>query len=490
MEYDSNIPPSDLGNGFYQNPIIASGYADPSVIRVDSDYYMTHARAGFRSLLIWHSRDLVNWEPGTFALTNNKLEVWAPELVFCRETFYIYFYGNGKNFVITAKNIDGPWSQPIDLNVPGIIDPGHAVDDKGRRYLFVANGKIIPLTDDGLATDGEMQTVYDGWPVPEEWDIEGFCLESPKIINKDKYYYMLVAEGGTIGPPTSHLIAAARAEDLTGPWENSPHNPISHTFSKNEKWWSKGHGTLIDTPDGNWYIIYHGILKDYRPLGRMTLMEPIEWMDDHWFRIPHGCNAADPIKKPEGSQLIHGYPLGDDFSAKTIGKQWYITQAFDMERLKLENNTLELCGQGTSLLDTIPLVIRPSHISYEITVEMMIEKNGGGGLTIFYSQDASCGIALYDGKIRLYNGTRKWDRRPVPFSGNRIFLRLKNNQNIVSPWYSQDGETWQKINYCLDISGYHHNNFRGFGFLGPGLFALGQGRAIFKNFQYKGLERI
>ena len=102
-------------------------------------------------------------------------------------------------------------------------------DQNGNRFLMMDNGMLVPLAADGLSIAGPAKKVYEGWTYPEEWDVEGFCLEGPKIKKIGKYYYMLSAEGGTAGPPTSHMVVVARSENLSGPWENSPYNPLIHT---------------------------------------------------------------------------------------------------------------------------------------------------------------------------------------------------------------------------------------------------------------------
>lgn len=89
----------------------------------------------------------------------------------------------------------------------------------------------------------------------------------------------------------------ARSKSPLGPWENSPYNPLIHTYSADEEWWSVGHGTLVSTPDDRWYIVYHGYRNGFRTLGRQTLMEPVEWTSDGWARpagrAPRGCAATD-----------------------------------------------------------------------------------------------------------------------------------------------------------------------------------------------------
>ena len=154
----------------------------------------------------------------------------APDLIKHDGRFYIYFPAAGKNWVIWADDIRGPWSDPVKLDA-GYIDPGHAVGEDGKRYMFLSAGKRVPLSDDGLSVTGPMETVYEGWDYPSDWKTEGKYLESPKLFKRGNWFYMISAEGGTAGPPTSHMAVAARSKSIHGPWENSPYNPIVHTYS-------------------------------------------------------------------------------------------------------------------------------------------------------------------------------------------------------------------------------------------------------------------
>jgi xylan 1,4-beta-xylosidase len=150
---------ADLGDGQYLNPILAGDRADPSVLKNGDDYYMTHSSFdSYPGLLIWHSKDLVNWQPVGPALRKNVGSVWAPDLVKHKGRYYIYFPGvtSGRttNYVVWADNVKGTWSDPVDLKI-GQIDSGHAVGPDGRRYLFMSGGYLIGLADDGLSVAGE-----------------------------------------------------------------------------------------------------------------------------------------------------------------------------------------------------------------------------------------------------------------------------------------------------------------------------------------------
>ena len=242
--------------GLYHNPIFAGDYPDPSILVDGDNYYVVHSSFEYYpGLTIYHSRDLVNWKPVTSALTKYIGSVWAPDLVKYKNKYYIYFPANNTNYVVVADSITGPWSEPVDLKV-GNIDPGHIADDEGNRYLYFSNGGYVSLSEDGLRVTSELKQAYDGWPIPREWTIECFCMEGPKLFKRGEYYYLIVAQGGTAGPATGHMVISARSKSPLGPWENSSYNPIIRTVDNSEHWHSVGHGTVFEGKDNNWWMIF------------------------------------------------------------------------------------------------------------------------------------------------------------------------------------------------------------------------------------------
>lgn len=315
---------ADLGNGTFLNPILSGDRPDPSILKDGDDYYMTHSSFdAYPGLLIWQSRDLVNWQPVGPALVTNVGSVWAPDLVKHKGRYYIYFPGVGpyrSNYVVWADDIRGPWSPPIDLKLAR-IDPGHAVGPDGKRYLFLSAGFLVQLADDGLSVIGEPKKVYDGWKYPDDWVVETFAQEGPKILRRGDYYYMVLAEGGTAGPPTGHMIVAARSRTIEGSWENSPYNPVVRTQSSGERWWSKGHGTLVEDAAGKWWMVYHAYENGFYTLGRQTLLEPVEWTKDGWFRActASPCRTISRATKwaSSGASTTATPPTVNDFATRT-----------------------------------------------------------------------------------------------------------------------------------------------------------------------------
>jgi len=483
---------ADLGNGTFLNPIMAGDHPDPSILKDGDDYYMTFSSFdAYPGLVIWHSRDLVNWEPVGPALFKNVGSVWAPDLVKHKGRYYIYFPGIGSpyrsNYVVWADTIRGPWSDPIDLKV-GRIDPGHAVGPDGKRYLFLSAGFMVPLSDDGLSTAGEMKKIYDGWQYPDDWVVEGFAQEGPKILKHGDYYYMVLAEGGTAGPPTSHMVVVARSKTIEGPWENAPNNPVIRTLSGDERWWSKGHATPVEGPGGQWYVVYHAYENGFYNLGRQTLLEPVAWTADGWLARA-GADVAAPIRKPAGPALPHGQALSDDFSTSKMGTQWsfYKGTASDTDRYRYENRSLVLKARGTTPADSSPLWFVCGDHAYEVEVEIDRDPGTTAGLLVFYNSRLYAGLGVSDTSVVMHRyGMERASAKPAEL-GRRVFLRLTNDRHIVTIRYSADGVTWTLFGTRMEVSGYHHNVAYGFLSLRPALYAAGSGEVRFRNFKYRAL---
>ncbi|QSB27531.1 family 43 glycosylhydrolase [Flavobacterium sp. CLA17] len=473
----------------YQNPIFAGDYPDPSIIRDGEDYYIVHSSFNYYpGLLIWTSKDLINWKPVTHALKKSVGSVWAPDLVKFNTKFYIYFPANETNYVVSADNINGPWSDPIDLKI-GNIDPGHFTDEKGNRYLYFSNGDFVPLSKDGLSVSGTAKHVYDGWKIPSDWSVECFCMEGPKMLKHGNYYYLTVAEGGTAGPATSHMVISARSKSPLGPWENSPYNPVIKTKDSSEKWWSKGHATLIDDVNGKWWMVFHGYEKDYYNMGRQTLLQPVEWKSDGWFKAPQNIKTEEPIKRPAGKITKSNFILSDTFSGTELGPQWQFFNQYDPERFKLTPNGIRIKGKGNGIGDSSPLLCTPSDHSYSTQVEVDIEGNASAGLILFYDSKLYTGIAA--DKENILAILRSW-QFPTQKGINKthLLLRLEKKEQLVNMFYSLNGKDWIKIENSAEVSSFHHNALSGFMSLRIGLSAVGEGQVTFRNFVYKPLNEV
>lgn len=485
---------ADLGDGRFLNPLVSGDRADPAILKDGADYYMTFSSFdSYPGLTIWHSRDLINWQPRKAALSKNIGSVWAVSLEKHEGRYFVYIPVKAKPnsiFVIWADHIDGPWSDPIDLKLPNHIDPCHAVGEDGSRWLFLSGGDRIRLADDGLSTVGAVEHVYDPWRYPAEWDVESFSPEGPKIHRHGGWFYMITAVGGTAGPPTGHMVIAARSRSIHGPWEQCPANPLVRTTSVDEKWWSRGHASLVEAPDGSWWAVYHGFENGYWTLGRQTLLDPIEWTRDGWFRMKGG-DLSQPMPRPKGgSALPHGQPLSDDFSGPLqLGQKWNFFKPAPDEssRQRVEGGTLFLKTRGTAPSNSSPLLLIAGDQAYQFECDIEIAPGGTAGLLLFYDEKLYCGLG-FDEKSFVTHQYGIERGRPANPHGRRMRMRLTNNRHIVSFHTSGDGgNSWARFDRGMEVSGYHHNVRGGFLMLRPGLYSAGEGEAKYRDFRFRAL---
>ncbi len=347
----------------------------------------------------------------------------------------------------------------------------------------------MPLADDGLSTAGEVKHAYEGWKYPDDWIVESFSQEGPKILKHGEYFHMILAEGGTAGPPTGHMIVSARSKSIHGPWENSPHNPIARALSAEERWWSKGHGTLVEGPDGRWFIVYHAYEKGFLTLGRQALLEPVEWTADGWVKLA-GRDPARPIRKPiDETGAVHGFPFSGDFTPGRMGVQWsfYDGGQDDAARYRIEDGTLVLKGKGTSPRDASPLWFVAGDPAYEIEVGGRDGRQGHGGAARLLQPPALRRARL---RRREPRPPPLRPRPPRPEAEGPGAAGLPAPRQRPPPRLAllQRGRPrLEALRHRMDVSGYHHNTAYDFLSLRPALYVSGDGEARFRGFRYRAL---
>ncbi|RTL36343.1 MAG: xylan 1,4-beta-xylosidase [Burkholderiales bacterium] len=487
---------ADLGDGRYLNPIVAGDHADPTVLKDGRDYWMTFSSfQSYPGAVLWHSTDLVNWTPVTAALQQNIGTVWAMDLVKHEGRYYLYIpvlqaQGTGV-YVIHADDMRGPWSAPIDLKLPGCIDPGHVVGEDGRRYLFLNGGRRVRLTDDGLATDGPLEAnAWQPWPYPADWVVEMAAPEGPKLLRRDGWFYLVSAVGGTAGPPTSHMVTVARSRSVHGPWHHCPHNPIVRTKSADEPWWSRGHASFVEGPAGDWWMVYHGYENGFRTLGRQALLEPLSWTKDGW-PLAMGGTLARPLPAPRGGRAgPAGLPLSDDFSRARLGLPWrfHAPGPDEASRLTWGPDGLRMRGKGRTLADCSPLLCINGDRRYECSVDVDVTGDGHAGLALFYDERGHAGLGFSRSEMLTYGYGQEQTWMREPREARRVRIHLVNRDHVLTWRTSHDGgATWVQHPWQMEVSGFHHNVFGGFVSLRIALFSAGDGEARFHHFVYRGL---
>lgn len=281
-----------------KNPILSGFYPDPSICAVNDDYYIVNSSfAYFPGLPVMHSKDLANWEQiGNVLDRESQLPLekagisrglFAPTIRYYDGVFYVICtnVSYGGNFIVTATDPRGPWSEPHIIEGADGIDPSLFFDDDGKCYFCGTHPN-----PDGCRYDG------DWFIYIQELDIKNFKLvgehknvwngamrgvhwpEGPHLYKINDYYYIIHAEGGT-GP--EHAISVARSKEVFGPYEGNFCNPIFTHRHLGVRYPIKyvGHGDLFQAANGDWFMVMLAVRPSYgfTTMGRETFIAKVVW---------------------------------------------------------------------------------------------------------------------------------------------------------------------------------------------------------------------
>lgn len=414
------------------NPILPGSYPDPSICRVGDDFYMVNSSFEyFPGLPIHHSRDLVNWTLighalnradqclGATCLTDVQSDggIHAPTIRYKDGIFYIittnvYMPPNAPdgfnpcaNFIVTATDPAGPWSEPkVIAGAPG-IDPDIFFDDDGRVWYVGTHSPSDPaypsegeiwLQELDLSTTslvGERHYLWRG--------TGGDWVEGPHLYKHKNRYYLMTAEGGT---GFYHAVTVACSETITGPYRSNPRNPVLTSRHLSNDYWvnSTGHGDLVELVDGRWYMVCLGIRNNIAQrsnMGRETHLLPVIWEAEN----PSMPEVVWPVCAPETGKVEQSLPVPfphapyqssadfyDNFAAPTLKKEWIHRRVPDIACFQLlqEKQCLRLWPKATpienrSQSSLIGFRQTQSFFTYQVEVELS-EKMA----------DAECGIGI------------------------------------------------------------------------------------------------
>ncbi|WP_235209546.1 glycoside hydrolase family 43 protein [Sphingobium sp. Ant17] len=373
--YDGqSIEQVKAGPGEYINPILSGYYPDPTITRVGDDYYLVNSSfAHFPGLPIFKSKDLVNWvqignaivRPSQLDFTGRRTSeaVFAPDISWHDGVFYIVntCVACRNNFVITATDPAGPWSDPIWLPFEGIDpsiywegDKAYIVNNRapdepprydGHRAIWIQEydwraGKMV-----GPST----QLVNGGVDISKKpvW------IEGPHIFRKDGYYYLTAAEGGT---SVNHSQVVLRSKKLRGPYLPYADNPIltqrDMDPNRPNPIGSAGHAKLIQTQKGDWWATFLAVRPyegDFYNIGRETFLLPVTWKNG-WpiilprgEKIPHVGKVPDLPAQPRPALPMSGnFTYTDDFDGDRLAMQWIGIRTPHQPFYRVTNGALEL----------------------------------------------------------------------------------------------------------------------------------------------------
>jgi alpha-N-arabinofuranosidase len=307
-----------------QNPILAGFYPDPSAIKVGTDYYLTNSTFSyFPGLPVFHSKDLKNWKqignvisrPSQMNFMGHRMTrgLFAPSISYHDGLYYVVctLIDTGGNFVVTAKDPAGPWSDPTFLPEVKGIDPSLYFDDAKAYILYNSDAPDYKPLYSGHRTIRmyEFDPVHRKVVGEEKMLVNGgvdiskkpVWIEAPHILKRNDWYYLYAAEGGT---SVNHSEVVLRSRDVWGPYQPYERNPIltqRHLpADRKDPITSAGHAQFVEGPDGKTYAIFLAV-RPYRDnfynTGRETFIAPVEWIDD-W-----------PVVDPVHQELQYHYPV-------------------------------------------------------------------------------------------------------------------------------------------------------------------------------------
>lgn len=379
----------------FTNPILPGGFPDPSICYSGEAWYMVNSTFEyFPGLPVHRSTDLVNWELVGYGLHREKQVTGAVNLVDVQSDggihaptircvdgrFFIIttnVYQPAEkgaatefvNFVITAEDPGGPWSDPKVLDGAPGIDPDIFFDDDGRVWYVGTHAPENPnFPGEGEIWLQEIDTAT--WSLTGErhflW--RGACggvwAEGPHLYKRDGRYYLVVAEGGT---SFNHAVMVAVSDAISGPYLSNPRNPILTSRHLSYDNWvnSTGHADLFELPDGRWFLVALGIRNDLdrrSNMGRETHLVPVTWEREpfEWKEVKHEW----PVAAPETGRVLRLNPL--PYEGKPQQPPEAFIDEFDAPELKLQWNFRRLPLQGAWSLQERPGFLRlhavPAHI--------------------------------------------------------------------------------------------------------------------------------
>ena len=350
-------------NKMFTNPILAGFYPDPSICKVDSDYYLVNSTFSyFPGIPVFHSKDLVNWKlighvmsrPEQMDLRDLGVSrgIFAPAIRYYKGTFYVTctLVDAGGNFIITSDKPEGPYTNPVWIPQINGIDPSMFFDDDGKAYIvynsvapdnkpFYDGHRTIRIYEfdlDNLKVTGEEKILVNGGT---DLSKEPVWIEGPHIYKVNGYYYLIAAEGGT-GDQHSEVIF--RSENVDGPYISYEKNPILTQRNLDPKRknpiTSTGHADLVETSKGDWWAVFLGcrpyppVEEGYYNTGRETFLAPVKWIDN-------SKGVSWPVINPDFEEVQYHYPYpvnnAENISNRPYNGNFKINDDFDNEKLNL-----------------------------------------------------------------------------------------------------------------------------------------------------------
>lgn len=530
--------------GTIRNPILPGFHPDPSMIFHDGWFYIANSTfEWFGGVEINRSKDLSVWEHvGRPLSTRRHLDmlgnpesggIWAPCLTYADGLFWLIFtdvktwadepFKDAHNYVTTARDVKGPWSEPVFLNSSG-FDPSLFHDDDGKKWYVNMEwdyrqpgtkkftGILLQQFDpDSMSLTGPITKIFRGSEIGS--------VEGPHLYKKDGWYYLLTAEGGTV---YEHAVSVARSRKIDGPYELHPENPLCSSRGDPSLYLQKaGHGSWCEGPDGKWFLAY--LVGRPLPgtqrcvLGRETAIAELEWKAG-WPYLKGGSNKPPAtVDVPWSASRRKSENIEYRFTQTSSVEQdqffvdfMTLRIPFDAERYSLDarRGFLRIFGRDSLISRHEQSLVARRQTDFSFRAETRVEFAPASfqemaGLVYRYGErdwyylrmswnektgKPSVGIlAMDNGHFSMPLG----EAEPA-FEGTALRLRAEVRYRTLEFSYMVDGGEWQRIGETFDAS-ILSDEYGGLGFTGAFVGMACQDlrcRKAFADFEYFRYEAL
>ena len=466
--------PSSAQAPTYTNPVIAGDYADPSAIRVGDTYYAVATSSQWAPAFpLLTSTDLVHWTQVGAVFDDlpdwSAGSYWAPEIAAHDGRYFVYYTARKKDgplcvAVAVASTPEGPYADrgPLVCQEVGSIDAMPITDEHGRRYLIWkedGNSRKLPtplwaqpLSDDGTTLVGERKEI-----LRNEAPWEAHLVEGAFVLPRNGWFYMFYSADACCGRRCNYKLGVARAKALLGPWERNPANPI---LTGNGDWKCPGHGSIVSTPAGRDYLLYHAYdSQEFEYVGRQGLLDEIVWHADGWPTINGGRGPSRQAPAPAGASAgSHTERVFvDEFTGTrlTPGWQWPWETPPSWRLDARDGGVLEL-QPGTSRNGAAGGVLARSAFEGNYVATAVIEARALGaganaGLVAYGDRDNALGVSIGQGHATLWRrekGAQRDLARVARQVSDLVHVRMTaSNGSRFQFAVSADGSTWTDIGF-------------------------------------------
>ncbi len=532
---------------YFTNPILAGFYPDPSICKVGDDFYLvTSTFAYYPGIPVFHSKDLVNWKlinhvinkPENFNVEGSRVSrgLFAPSIRYHDGLFYVTctLVDRGGNFVSTASDPAGPWSDPVWVPEVNGIDPSMYFDDDKAYIVYnsippddkpLYNGhrtiRMYAFDTDSMKVTGEEHLLVNGGVDISKNPV---WIEAPHIFKKDGFYYLICAEGGTA---YQHSEVVFRSESVMGPYIPYDKNPIltqRHLDPERKNpITTAGHADFVELDNGEWWAVFLACRpytdKEYFNTGRETFLAPVKWIEG-W-----------PVINPDFEEVQYIYPLPlslsneatrpysgnftfrDEFDSDALAIDWMFLRAPKEKWYNLTDKSgwLSIQARPETCMEKVNASFighRQQHLTGSASVSLQFDaqtENEKAGLLIFQNEDHFYYLCKsVDNEkpvVQLYQSVAG-DSTMVLMASEEIKqgsettqLKILSDRDQYSFYYAPPGGEWVSLKSGLDAKFLSTKEAGGFVGCVYAMYATSLGqesttKAYFDWFEYRGEDDV